>query len=122
MGPTGLEFGNPLGFLSPTWNRQLNVWELGSLVNFRLVRLEFPNGTTTERYDTLVFPFQFASQENVLDYLFLGGFYAKNPVEYSPGIIGGFFGRVGFLQVSLELDYNFDTEKMGAVVGVIDTF
>ena len=42
MGPQGLEFGNPLGFLFPTWNRRLEVWELGKLGAARFERIEYP--------------------------------------------------------------------------------
>lgn len=122
MGPTGLEFGNPLGFLLPTWNRRLNLEEIGGLVNFRLVRLELPNTTTTGQTEVLVFPFQFDSQRNMLDSLFFGGFYADKPLGNSPGILGGFLGKVGFLQVSLQLNYDLETGQTDVVIGVIDKF
>jgi len=122
MGPTGLEFGNPLAFLFPTWNRRLDLWELGGLGNFRLERRELPDGSTTERYEALAFPFQFDESENVLDYLFVGGFHSRTPAEDSPGIIAGLTGKLGFLHVSAGFEYDIDTDETRAVVGIIDRF
>jgi len=123
MGPTGVEFGNPLGFLSPTWNRRLDVWELGNLGDFRLVRLKNASGVTTEKYEALVYPFQFDHTDNLLDRLYIGGFYSKDSAtEDSPGIMGGIFGKFDFLLVGLGADYNFDTHEKQIFVGIIDKF
>lgn len=51
MGPSGLEMGNPLGFIAPTWNRKLSVWELGDMVNFRLERNEFADRTVARNIE-----------------------------------------------------------------------
>ena len=123
MGPTGLEFGNPLGFLSPTWNRRLDVWELGGLGDFRLVRLKKPSGVTTERYEALVYPFQFDQSDNLLDRFYVGGFYSKDSTaDNSSGILGGVFGKFGFLLAGLGADYNFDTDEKRISFGIIDKF
>jgi len=123
MGPQGLEFGNPLGFLSPTWNRRLDVWELGDLADFRLVRLEKPSGITTEKYEALMFPFQFDRNNDLLDSVYLGFFYSKDSSSSdSPGIMGGIFGKSGFLKVGLGADYNFDTDEKQIFIGIIDKF
>ena len=67
MGPQGLEFGNPLGFLTPTFNRRLEVWEEGGLADFRADRVELPNGTVQERYEGVFFPAQFQSARTLAD-------------------------------------------------------
>ncbi len=123
MGPTGLEFGNPLGFLSPTWNRRLDVWELGGLGDFRLVRLKNPAGDTTEKYEALVYPFQFDRNDNLLDHFYFGEFYSKvRPGRDCLGIMAGVFGKFGFLNVGLGADYNLDTYEKRISVGIIDKF
>ena len=55
MGPQGVEFGNPFGFLRPTWNHRANTWELGGLANFRAVRTRSASGAIAEKYE-LPFP------------------------------------------------------------------
>ena len=123
MGPTGLEFGNPLGFLSPTWNRRLDVWELGDLCDFRLVRLETPAGVTTEKYEALVYPFQFDQEDNLLDRFYLGEFYSKSrPGKDSFGIMGGLFGKFSFLNIGVGIDYDLDTHEKRIYFGIIDKF
>ena len=123
MGPTGLEFGNPIGFLRPTWNRRLDVWGLGDLSAFRLVRVESPSGVTTEKYEALVYPFQFDDKDNLLDCFYIGGFYSRDSAkEDSPGIMGGVFGKFGFLQLGLGADYNLDTDEKQIFVELIDKF
>lgn len=122
MGPQGLEFGNPLGFLDPTWNRRLQVWELGHLLNGRILRNELPNGSIDEKYETLGFPFQFIEGDNLMDYLFVGGFYRKKPGVDTPGIIGGFSGDFNFLKISVGTEYEVNTKDLSVIVGLIDQF
>jgi len=122
MGPTGLEYGNPLGFLGPTWNRRLDVWELGGLMDFRIDRVKNAVGVVTERYESMVYPFQFDRYKNPLDYVYLGGFHSKVSGEKSSGIIGGFFGKTGFLKLGAGVDYNFDNDEKRIFVGIIDKF
>ena len=122
MGPTGLEFGNPLGFLRPTWNRRLDLWELGQIADFRLEWKEFPNGDTFGRYEAAFFPFQLDEKANVLDYLFLGPFYLKDIDEDTAGLLGGFVSKTDPVQVSLAVDYRFDTNDVRLTVGLIVPF
>ncbi len=124
MGPQGLEFGNPLGFLTPTWNRRLDVWELGGIADFRLVRTETANGAETNKYEALVFPFQVIDKKtNILDYIYAGGFVNRNrPAVDSDGIMAGVFGDIGPLQVSVGADYNNDTYEKRITIGLIDKF
>jgi hypothetical protein len=105
MGPQGLEFGNPLGFLTPTWNRRLEVWEMGGLADFRAEHLTAPNGSVSERYEGLVFPFQMADTKTVLDYLFVGGSCLRSPAKDTPGVIAGMTGKVLFLKASIGVEY-----------------
>ncbi len=120
MGPQGLEYGNPLGFLQPTWNRCLDVWELGSLVNVRFQRREFPNETVSEKYEAVAFPFQFDQQDNCLDRVFVGGFGDRTPAEgRTGGILAGIVGKLGFLNVNLAVEQDLETGETRAFVGAI---
>ncbi len=129
MGPQGVEFGNPLGFLRPTWNRRLDVWELGGSVDYRWVRTEAPDGGIAEKHELVVYPFSFAGAGrcldgffgDLLDGLFVSGSYAR-AVENTPGFGIGFCGAIGFLNVSAVVEYETETDGVTALVGVIDGF
>lgn len=120
MGPQGLEYGNPLGFLNPTWNRRLNTWELGRLMNWRVVRNEQPNGNTAADFEAIVFPMQFDGRESVLDSLLIGGSYVDAPGLHTPGALVGFHGRVGPFNLSITVRHEFETEDTTLVIGLID--
>jgi hypothetical protein len=124
MGPTGLEFGNPLGFLAPTWNRRLDVWELGDLVNFRLEHISLPNRTEVGRYELLSFPLQFENRKNTWDRFFVGASYTEERPRSSLGILGGFFGKVKLLNMDLTLkgEYFTSTHRKQLSVGLIRRF
>jgi hypothetical protein len=125
MGPTGLEFANPLGFLAAAgpWNRRLDPWELGGLGDVRLFRVERPNGVTSHAWEALVYPLQLAGQKGALDGIFVGGsFRTLTNAEDDPGLIAGFLGPVTFLRVGLAVDYGFESEDLRATLAVIDPF
>jgi hypothetical protein len=125
MGPTGLEFANPLGFLAAAgpWNRRLDTWELGGLGDVRLFRVERPNGVTSEVWEALVYPLQIAGRKGPLDGVFLGATYRTlTNTDDDPGLLAGWFGPVSFLRVGLALDYGFQSDDARATLGVIDPF
>jgi hypothetical protein len=122
MGPQGLEFGNPLGFLFPTWNRRLEVWEMGSLMDARLERIRFPNRTTQERYEAILYPLQFDETPHWVDGLFAGGGYSKLPTSETALLVGGFHALLGFLKTSIGVEYQFQPAQTSVIVGLIDTF
>ncbi len=72
LGPSGNHFGNPLSFLSQSWNRNADVWEIGQLANVRIIEAEFPNGQEVEIFETVVFPTQFVRDSSWANGLFLG--------------------------------------------------
>ena len=123
MGPTGLEYGNPLGFLTPTWNRRLDVWEIGGLANFRVDRVKSATGVVTERYEGLIYPFQFDSRPNAfLDSIYLGGFHSRSWKDPSEGALAGVFGKWKSFLVGVGADYNFDTNEKRILSNVILKF
>ena len=122
MGPQGLEFGNPLGFLVPMWNRRLETWEMGSLMDLRAEHITRPNGAIQERYEGVLFPFQFANTKTVLDNIFVGASYFKSPTKDTPGVIAGIIGKVGFLKVGVGVEHQFRHDETMVVVGLVDAF
>lgn len=88
MGPQGLEFANPVSFLSATWNRRLDPWEFGGLVGVGLVRNEFPNGTHNQRAEVVVFPFQLAGRKDALASLFAGALQIDDGRKHNGWILG----------------------------------
>lgn len=125
MGPTGVEYANPLGFLwgNGPWNRRLDPWELGRLGNFRLFRVEQPNGVTSAAWEALVFPLQLAGRTHPLDGVFLGGTYRTlTGTEDDPGILAGYVGKVDFLLLTASLEVGLESDDRRATLGLIDTF
>jgi hypothetical protein len=122
MGPQGLEYGNPLGFLAPFFNRRHDVWELGNLADYRLVRLELPNGSVQEKHELLVFPFNLDGCGSVLDWFFVGGSYDRNAIEDTPGVLAGMTGKIWFLEVNVGIEYATETDNVTATIGLIDWF
>ena len=120
MGPTGIEFGNPLGFLKSTFNRRLNVWELGGIANFRLVRLDL-NGSSTEALEATLFPWQiFKSDGSFVSQFFIGAELNKSEQDdwMSTGMFG-YFGKMGTIVLSLKGSYNFNIEENSLFIGFI---
>lgn len=122
MGPQGLEYGNPLGFLQPTWNRRLDTWELGGVVDLRLVHTELPDGETVADYEVLAYPWQVSEVEGPLGAVLVGGFRSERPDEDTEGVLVGYSGGAGFLQLSVTVHWEVDTGDLAAVVGLIDWF
>lgn len=122
MGPQGMEYGNPLGFLTPTWNRRLEVWEMGGLAGFRAERIRSPKGAVTERYEGLLFPGQLSPINEWIDHFFVGASFSRSPDRETAGVLGGWAGRLGFLKGSVGIDHEFDSARTVFTVGIIDTF
>ncbi len=122
MGPQGLEFGNPLGFLNPTFNRRLEVWEEGSLADFRADRVELPNGIVQERYEGAFYPAQFQPARSIADGLFIGMAWIKEPTRDTPAVIGGVLTKIHFLQISIGIEHQVDPARTSVVFGLIDRF
>ena len=122
MGPQGLEFGNPLGFLNPTFNRRLEVWEMGALADFRADRIEFPRGAVTQRYEGFLYPLQCQPARSILDGVFVGGAWSKSGIKDTPSIIGGIFAQLRFVKLSVGVEHQFDPKDTLVTVGVVDRF
>jgi len=121
MGPQGLEFGNPLGFLRPTWNRRLDPWELGGLASVRWARTDLPGHGLSQQVEAVVFPAQIRGSRGWFDGVFVGGFWSDAGATTS-GIIAGYSGTVGCLLASGAVRWSLDPEELAVVVGLIDRF
>jgi hypothetical protein len=93
MGPQGLEFGNPLGFLTPSFNRLPDTWEIGDVTDFRVIANYPPNGNNTANYELLVFPFQIGGSTGLLRAVFVGAAvdtipYLEDNKKYAVGLTG----------------------------------
>jgi hypothetical protein len=125
MGPTGLEFGNPISFLwgEGPWNRQLDVWELGGLGDLRIFRVRRPDGTTSTTYEALAFPLQLDGRPGPGDGLFIGVAYKDLSYRKNdPGILTGWTGQVDFLRFAVDFEYFLESGDVRINLGVIDRF
>ena len=125
MGPQGLEYANPVSFISAAWNRRSEVWELGKHAGFRYVRRATDNGPTSYSAELVVFPLQVVERDGPLAYPFVGGFSRKDAdsdgVETQGATAGAAF-PLSFLRLSFAVDYAFATEAAGGTVVLIDPF
>lgn len=120
MGPQGMAQGNPLGFVSPTFNRRLNTWELGGLADFRIDYRDFPDGQVYSKLEALIYPAQFLPEASIFDAIFVGGVgeWGERSAE-SAGVNSGFLWRYGALQLALNVEYLVaasDVEFTGGVI------
>ncbi len=147
MGPTGLEYGNPLSFLTPIndgnpifnpinnpgapiWNRALNTWELGGLLNARLLHFRLPNKSLWGMAEVTFFPFQFMKKRiYFLENVFVGSnyaYYVKVPAGQNAiksfTVETGFTHRVKSLGINLEVEYNINNKNATFNAGIINWF
>lgn len=120
MGPTGVEFDNPIGYLNPKFNRQLTVWEVGELLNFRYTQKTLANGVKSEVIEMTVYPTQWLTERTPLDAFFVGvGNTRQNPGQ---GGISGLFGyhrSFGNLESSARVQHDFDRDETSLFFGLI---
>lgn len=134
MGPTGMQFANPLGFLNtaydPTFNRRAEVWELGGLFNFRYINTGVAEGSPrTETFEANIFPAQFFGVDNLLSSVFIGG-GITNPNGAKPykstlaklnqdGVSGnmGYIKRFGHIDTNVRVQHDFDVNDTQVYVG-----
>ena len=134
MGPTGMQFSNPLGYLNtpidPTFNRRAEVWELGGLLNFRYINNSVASGSPrTETFEANIFPAQFFGIDNLLSSVFIGGGFT-NPNGTKPyrstlakinqdGVSGniGYIKRFGHVDTNVRVQHDFDNYDTQVYVG-----
>lgn len=109
MGPTGVEFSNPLGYLNPNFNRRLTVWEVGDFANFRFIHKTLSNGLREETLETAIYPVQFFDYDSLFSALFVGiGTTSPNPGQDGVSALFGYHKRIGNFESSARVQHDFD--------------
>jgi hypothetical protein len=120
MGPTGVEMTNPLGFLRPTWNRRLEVWELGTLLNWRVELSLRDYRTAQDAYELVAFPAR-PFTDNLLSGFFVGGSCRRfSDDDANWGLLAGFAGQVApHAKINVGFAQFFTSDELRVTVGVI---
>ncbi len=112
LGPQGLAFTNPNGFLQPMWNRLFDVTEVGGLLNGRVTEIRDAAGITNREWQLIGFPFQFASGRSWHDWLFIGGGLRQMTRQPdAPYLIGGAIGQLGAVRILVWGHWDFEREE-----------
>jgi len=118
MGPTGIQYGNPIGFLDPSWNRRFDPWEIGSLVNLRYEWLDLPSGNVFQRFEVVAFPLQLFGHGSLLDGIFLGPTYLDDTAQNGAGVVWGYSRKLGQSVVSIGVDSWLATGTTSVTAGL----
>lgn len=120
MGPTGLEFGNPLGYLNPNFNRRLNAWEVGEFVNFRYIHKTLPNAGREETLETAVYPGQLLGIDNLVSAVFVGvGVTSPKPGEDGVSGLLGYNKHFNNFESNFRVQHDFDQDDTAFYFGAI---
>ena len=121
MGPTGVEFSNPQGYLSPNFTRRQTVWEVGDFASFRFTHKTLPNGNREETLETAIYPLQFLlGNDNLLSALFVGvGNTSPNPGQDGVSGLFGYHKLIGNFESSARVQHDFNRNDTALFVSVI---
>jgi hypothetical protein len=128
MGPTGLEFGNPLGFIFNSkvpnnWNRKLNSWEMGRMIDFRLENFVQPNKDYDGYGQLVTFPFQFDNNKNLLDPFYAGGEFVYSSMggtlKKQGGILAGYYYNMQQFSATAGFEYVVHNKQPVVTIAMI---
>ncbi len=120
MGPTGVEFANPIGYLNPNFNRRLTAWEIGEFVNFRFIHKTLPNGRREETLETAIYPGQLLKTNSLLDALFVGvGVTSPHPGQDGISGLLGYHQRINNIESSFRVQHDFDRDDTSIFFSLI---
>jgi hypothetical protein len=120
MGPTGIEFSNPLGYLNPNFNRRLTAWEVGEFVNFRFIHKTLPNAGREETLETAIYPTQLLGIDSLVNALFVGvGVTSPNPGQNGVSGLLGYHKRVENIESSFRVQHDFDRDDTSIFFSLI---
>ncbi|HEV8714868.1 MAG TPA: hypothetical protein VGX03_18815 [Candidatus Binatia bacterium] len=113
LGPQGLAFSNPIGFLLPMWNRLFDVTEVGGLLNGRVAETHDASGMTNRDWQLVGFPFQFDGVKDWKDWLFIGvGLRQATRQPDAPYLICGAIGQVGAFRVLAGGHWDLEVDEL----------
>ncbi len=113
LGPQGLQFTNPVGFLQPMWNRLATVPEIGSLMSARVIETKLPSGFRFRESELIAYPFQFRERSALGNALFVGGGLRETTgSDDAPFLVGGAIGSFGGLRLIAESQWDFETDEL----------
>jgi len=118
MGAGGLEYSNPIIYISPSWNRLLNIWEQGGIADIRTVYFEGSEGNFSAKTEGIVWLFQLDRKANLLDGVFLGGYHLATHLNHSVGVMVGMKKRIKNFGFMAQSEYDFQTQKLIVNAGV----
>lgn len=121
MGPTGVEFPNPLGYLTPNFNRRQTAWEIGKFANFRFIHKTLASGKHEETLETAIYPLQFIlDHDNLWSALFVGvGDTRLNSGKNNLSGLFGYHKRIGNFESSARVQHDFDRNDTALFVSFI---
>ncbi len=120
MGPTGVEFSNPLGYLNPNFNRRLTAWEVGEFINFRFIHSALPNSGRQETLETAIYPGQLLRTGSLIDALFVGvGVTSPNPGQHGVSGLLGYHKRIENIESSFRVQHDFDRDDTSIFFSLI---
>jgi len=117
LGPQGTHYGNPLSYLSVDWNRAVDVWEIGGLANFRMIKRNFPNGVEVNSTQFVAFPIDLLTEDKRGKRIFVGYQYDETPARKRNAALFGLAGKNDKVWLNLVGRYDFENESIEAVVG-----
>jgi hypothetical protein len=117
LGPQGLQFANPVAFLSQPWSRTVDVWETGGIMNLRLAKRVIPGEKTTTLAQVVVFPMQALGGDARFHGLF-AGLQHEHIALRSTSVLLGHAARHGRASVNIAGSYDIDQGSLSGVLGV----
>lgn len=117
LGPQGLQFANPVAFLSQPWSRTVDVWETGGIMNLRLARRAIRGESTTTLAQAVVFPMQTFGGAARFRGLFAGIQHEHDALR-STSVLLGHAARLGRASVNIVGSYDIDQSRLSGVLSV----
>lgn len=117
LGPQGLQFANPVTFLSQPWSRTADVWEIGEIVNVRFARRMLPDGAVSALAQAVIFPMQALKSESRYRGLFAGIQYQRE-VSRSTSLLFGHARRLGPASVNVAGSFDLDRRSISGSLGI----
>ncbi|TAE00441.1 MAG: hypothetical protein EAZ97_05915 [Bacteroidetes bacterium] len=118
MSASGLENTNPIIYLNNSWNRLLNLWEIGGLMNFRFTYNKISANNYSARAESIVFPFQYDRFTQIWDSFFVGGYHTRTYSEKNTGIMLGWKQSVTIMNMAFQAEYDLNKKQFACTLGI----